>query len=374
MSLSLSYQRLELPLRVRLKQASKEHLRTSSVWVEARDDAGLCGLGEGCPRPYQTGEDLDGALRWLESRRRDFAELDSLETLREFVVRERSEIDRNPAAWAALELALLDLLAQRSQRSVEQLLGVSGQRHRFHYAAVISDERGERLRSLISRFASAGFTDFKLKLSGELDADIDKLEALRELVPSPELRVRLDANNLWGTELGAALEHLRQLPGPIHALEEPLKAGEYAGMAELARTLELPIMLDESLLTPRAIEAASAHGEAWIANIKVSRVGGLLRALELIEALTAVGWPILIGAQAGESSVLTRAGIVAARASGAALWGQEGAAGTWLIEHDPVAPELRFGPRGLLALDALELGEHGWGLSATAQPPSGTNL
>ena len=44
MSLSLSFQRLELPLRVRLKQASKDHRCTSSIWVEARDASGLLAL------------------------------------------------------------------------------------------------------------------------------------------------------------------------------------------------------------------------------------------------------------------------------------------------------------------------------------------
>jgi len=88
----------------------------------------------------------------------------------------------------------------------------------------------------------------------------------------------------------------------------------------------------------------------YIANIKISRVGGLIRALRLIEELKILGWPIIIGCHVGETSLLTRAALVAASAAGESLIAQEGAFGDYLVEREPVDPMLKFGREGLLNL------------------------
>jgi pimeloyl-ACP methyl ester carboxylesterase len=88
----------------------------------------------------------------------------------------------------------------------------------------------------------------------------------------------------------------------------------------------------------------------FIANIKVSKVGGLIRALKMIEELKKLGWPIIIGCHVGETSLLTRAALVASGASGDSLIAHEGAFGDYLVEREPAKPMLKFGRRGLLDL------------------------
>ena len=123
------------------------------------------------------------------------------------------------------------------------------------------------------------------------------------------------------------------------------------------------VILDESLTTTDDVERFSRLPGSWVANVKVSKSGGMLRALAIIEAATTAGWPIVIGAQVGETSVLARAGVAAARAAGSHLRAIEGAFGTWLLTKDPASPTVMWGSGGVLALETIDLASTGWGLS-----------
>jgi len=92
-------------------------------------------------------------------------------------------------------------------------------------------------------------------------------------------------------------------------------------------------------------------------------MGGLLRSLAIADRARGAGVGIIVGAQVGETSLLTRAALTVARASGDALVAQEGAFGTFLLERDICEPPLMFGRGGVLDSSAHErLAGAGWGL------------
>jgi hypothetical protein len=64
---------------------------------------------------------------------------------------------------------------------------------------------------------------------------------------------------------------------------------------------------------------------------------------------------VIVGAQVGETSVLTRAQLTAARSAGDALVAQEGAFGTFLLERDVCDPPLMFGAGGVLDASAYPM-------------------
>ena len=69
-----------------------------------------------------------------------------------------------------------------------------------------------------------GFTDFKIKLSGDASRDGDKIAALA-MLDVPSIRVRADANNLWAGRYNRrwlSSEHLSRLDYPFSAIEEPI--------------------------------------------------------------------------------------------------------------------------------------------------------
>ena len=355
-AVTLSARALHIPLRATFKQASFERRSGASVWVDATR-GGQRGLGEGCPRDYVTGETVAGALDWIGRHGSEVASCcTSLGALREWREERRAAVERNPAAWCAVETALLDLFAREEGRSVEALLGLSGPVSRYRYSAILSDAPLASLSERVERYLALGMTDFKLKLNGSLATDLAAIARLAELAGERRYRLRVDANNLWGDDDSAAIDYLRALDAELFAVEEPLAPKAFDALSRLSRATGLPVILDESATRAADVERAAALPGSWLVNIKVSKAGGLLGSLEMLRAARRHGWRVVVGAHVGETSLLTRCAMAVAHAAGADLTAHEGGFGTLAIERDPVIPVLTFGAGGILDLASPRLG------------------
>src|SRR5687767_2115203 len=197
------------------------------------------------------------------------------------MVAHAAEIDAHPAAWCAIELAMLDAFAKQGRQTVERLLALAPLEGTFRYTAVIGDAEPAAFKAMADHYRRFGFDDFKVKLSGDLERDRAKMAALREL-GADAIRVRVDANNVW-RDAGEAIAFLRGLDYPFFAIEEPLAPNQYAQLARVSVALECPIILDESLLRREQLaqlvqlEPPSVSMDRWIVNVRVSKMGGLLR-------------------------------------------------------------------------------------------------
>jgi L-alanine-DL-glutamate epimerase-like enolase superfamily enzyme len=341
---------LVIPFTTRFKHAAADRGETASVVVTATASDGAIGIGEGCPRPYVTGESVDSALAFFAARRSDWLELATLDALQAWMRARAGEIDSAPAAWCAVELALLDLFGQQARVPLESLLELAPLAGEFQYSAVIGDMAPEAFAALAQRYHAMGLRDVKVKLSGDAARDRAKLASLAGL--DGPVRVRADANNLW-SGVDDAVAGLRARDTPLFAVEEPLApAGRIDDLARLADRLAIPVIVDESVATAAAVGALPGDPRRWIVNLRVSKMGGVLRSLDVVAAARAAGIGVIVGAQVGETSRLTRAGLTVAHAAGAGLVAQEGAFGTLLLARDVCDPPLMFGAGGRLAVVA----------------------
>jgi len=385
---SLRFTLLRLPLKATFRQASNTRTHGEAVWLEARR-GDLRGYGEGCPRPYVTGETLESCSAWLDARLEGImAACTSLEAMAGWADAHEAEIDASPSSWCAVECALLDLFARERGISVEALLGQPEPGGAHQYSAVLGNDEGWKTRFLLDQYLIQGLRDFKMKVAGDIEVDREKLDDLaaiaREHGHTQPPRVRLDANNLWHQRPDEALPYLRAIGRPFFALEEPVYPRDVERHSALSVALDRPIILDESLCTLADLERYDGAPGRFIANLKVSRVGGPRRALRLVEALRARGWPVIVGAHVGETSVLTRAALLVARSAGDALIAQEGAFGGRLVEREPCAPSLQWGAAGQLDLSQPvgvataqgltitppEVWRQGWGLACRFPEPA----
>jgi L-Ala-D/L-Glu epimerase len=350
---------LNIPFRASFTHASASRTATQSMWVEAQDERGAVGYGESCPREYVTGETLQASLDFVARYEQVWLDkIASLPALQSWVAQHAAEIDRAPAAWAAVELALLDLLARQAELSVEEMLGLPALQSVFHYTAVVGDAPVQAFEAVLTGYLRAGFRDFKIKLSGNLRRDRGKIRALRDAGVEP-VHVRADANNLW-RDAEAAVACLAELDYPFVAVEEPLQAGDYRGMQSVADRRGCPIILDESVSRVDQLRGLPAL-VPWIVNLRISKMGGLLRSLAVAERIRRAGLRMVVGAHVGETSLLTRAALPIVNAYRDVVLAQEGAFGTHLLERDPVAPSVMFGPGGVLNAADVPAGA-GWGL------------
>jgi sterol desaturase/sphingolipid hydroxylase (fatty acid hydroxylase superfamily)/L-alanine-DL-glutamate epimerase-like enolase superfamily enzyme len=353
---SLDVHSLAIPFTSSVRHASAERQTTQAVWVSVRS-GGLSGHGEGCPREYVTAEDLGGALAFCDAYREEWLEeIRGLEDLRRWVAGNALEIDRHPAAWCAVELALLDLFARGEGCSVETLLGLSSLRGDFVYSAILGDVEPESFAAHLQYYRSQNFRSYKMKLSGDFARDRAKVDILSKA----GIRVRADANNLWA-DAGTAADYLLALEYDFTAVEEPLQSRDFEGMRALAERLSCPLILDESL-TKKADLNRLDDPQRWICNLRISKLGGLLRSFDVLASAQALGTRVVVGAHVGETSLLTRAALPLARAAAASLYAQEGGFGTHLLERDVVAHSLRFTEGGCLRIAPERGALPGWGL------------
>jgi L-alanine-DL-glutamate epimerase-like enolase superfamily enzyme/pimeloyl-ACP methyl ester carboxylesterase len=345
---------LIIPLKTTVRHAGATRNKGESIWVSASRN-GILGFGEGCPRAYVAGDDLESSLLWVAANfSNEHNQFHNLEDVKKWIKENGELIDRYPSAWCAIELALLDLLSREQNCSVEDLLGLQSYERFGKYTAVLGDCGKWEFTHQTDQYLIYGLTDFKIKLCGDLEKDQAKLDILTDLSREhcvSDIRIRLDANNLWAGRTQEAIRHIKKLRGPIFAIEEPVGARDIAGMIRMIDEIGLPIILDESLCTLADLERVQGLSDKFIANIKISRVGGLIRALDLINALKNLNWPIIIGCHVGETSLLTRAALIPAFAAGKHLAAQEGAFGDYLIKREPVDPILKFGRNGIMNLN-----------------------
>jgi len=349
----LQFAELRVPLKMTFRHASAARTHGESLWVEAARGVQR-GYGEGCPRSYVTGETRASCKQWLAT----WAEVieshcTSLDALRDWLAEHTAAIDASPSAWCAIESALLDLFAREREQSVEELLGLPPPGGPHVYSAVLGNDEPWKTRFLIDQYCILGVTDFKIKLAGDLGVDRQKLHSVAELTARHGVahhRVRVDANNLWAATPDRALAYLQSLDCELFGVEEPVGPRDVETHSRISVGLDTSVILDESLCTLADLQSYDKVPGRYVANLKVSRVGGVLRALRLVEALGTRGWPIIIGAHVGETSVLTRAAMLVAAAAGKQLAAQEGAFGSRLVEREPASPSLRWGRGGKLDL------------------------
>lgn len=352
-TLKIKVKGLFLPLRTTFKQASATRNVGESIWCEVSRGEHT-GYGEGCPRKYVTNETVAGGVAWLEEKTPSIAiHCFSLATLKSWIQENGLLIDRHPAAFCAVETALLDLFAKEKGQSVEELLGLAKPMRTHTYTAVLGDSSKAKFKHLLQRYLGLGFQDFKVKANGNFFEDQSKLAMLHQICQQNQLanyRVRLDANNLWKGQKELAINYLTALKSMLFAVEEPIAPKKYIALEEIGEVLALPIILDESLCNMQDLERIKQTKGKFIANLKVSKVGGIIRSIELIKALQKSGLPIIIGAHVGETSILTRAGMCGAQAASESLVAQEGGFGTLLLEKDQVKPSLTIGKQGKINL------------------------
>ncbi len=334
-----------VPFKAVFRHASASRSRAENLIVAARSGDGLTGYGEGCPRDYVTGETVEGGAAFIRRHAQAIAdEVTDAVSLRAWADAHRSEIDEHPAAFCAVELAVLDLLGKAQGAPVEDLLGVPRLDEGFTYSAVLGDSPYLVYRLQHFRYRRKGFTDFKVKVSGDLGRDRRKLRVFG----NRRFRVRLDANNLWD-DADACIAHLNALGGGVSAVEEPLTAGDLAGFERVGEACGVRIILDESLLRASQLDGLGSP-ERWIVNVRVSKMGGIGRSLEVIERAANLGMGVIVGAQVGETSILTRAGLTVMQAARPVLAASEGAFGTHLLREDLTAESLMFGDGGVLTI------------------------
>lgn len=288
----------------------------------ALEHGGVQGFGEAAPSLRVCGETPDGVLAFWAAVRDEVAAWEPARWKEHLAALDARALG-NPAAKAALDMALLDLAGKAAKKPVHALLGMK-RATRPSSATVVLDTPGAMAREAVSH-AEHGFTHLKLKL-GEPKRDALRLRAVRDAVP--EATLRCDANTGW-TEAQA----LRFVPllgkCEVELLEQPVPRGEREAMKRVAKEAEFPLLADEAVL---GLDDAQRLAEDRFADgfvLKLMKCGGLVQARAMLDLARREGLEVMVGCMV-ESSVAVSA---AAQLLGGVRWADLD--GAWLLAEDP---------------------------------------
>ena len=184
-----------------------------------------------------------------------------------------------PVLRFGIETALLDLRGKALMRNAGDLL--NGAASSLPVNALIAAETPGEAAAEARDAASAGFGTVKLKVGLE-SAKLDEalVSAVRQTV-GMEIKLRIDANRKWS--LPEAIDGLRRLEQyDIEYVEDPLSGDDTASLAELRRSVGIPVAVDEVLGVADGTQRLAAVDIADVLVIKAGRLGGLKESLELM--------------------------------------------------------------------------------------------
>jgi muconate cycloisomerase len=312
---------VRIPLRKPVRHASFTRSATDNVVVRCVLEDRTEGFGEGVPREYVTGETIDTAIDLL--RRSDLAS--QLAPVADFpaavALAGRVRLASVPgddrdcqgnAARCAVEMALLDAYGRRFGQplsAVTPLLAPELHQPRpwVRYSGAITTARGLKLRVNTWRMWGYGFKQVKIKVGIPGFDDAARLADMRRYIVGRGLDLRVDANEAWSP--AEAAERIRALePFRISAVEQPVPHAEVDALVDLRRQVAVPLMLDESLCSLVDAERAVEGKTCDLFNIRLSKCGGFIPSLRLVQLARRHGLGCQLGCQIGETALLSAAG------------------------------------------------------------------
>ena len=259
--------------------AGREWLTFDSVVVELAQD-GVIGRGEGLGVFY-LGDDVAQMVAAIET---------AAPLIEAGIDREQLQTVLPPGgARNVLDLALWDLEAKSSGRSIWSLTGVTPKRLETVYTISLDPEPD----AMAAQAASASAHRL-LKIKLGADRPLERIAAIRRA--RPDARLVVDANQAWSFEqIQVVAPGMAELG--VEMIEQPLARGADACLAGYRSPV--PLGADESCLHLGELEAAAARYQ--MINIKLDKTGGLTHALALAQAARAYGLGLMVGCMGGTS-------------------------------------------------------------------------
>ncbi|MGI4797499.1 MAG: dipeptide epimerase [Janthinobacterium lividum] len=197
----------------------------------------------------------------------------------------------------AVDCALWELEAARAGQPVWQLAGLPAPKPLLTTFTLGADQP-DIMANGARRYVHA--RAIKIKLTGELDLDIARVQAIR--AARPDVWLGVDGNQGFGIDdldpLVAALHEQR-----VSLLEQPLARGREADLDGYQSVV--PIAGDESILS--LADVATAVGRFDVINIKLDKSGGLTEALLMAAEATRRGLGVMVGNMIGTSLAMAPA-------------------------------------------------------------------
>jgi L-alanine-DL-glutamate epimerase-like enolase superfamily enzyme len=274
--------------------------RLPSFLVKVTADDGRYGIGEATSQVWylgETAEHIEACLRgYAESLRGCAAENFALaHQAMEATI--SGGMPGGRTARSGVDMALYDLVGKARGLPVHALLG-GAYRREFELLTNLYFKTPEAMAAACQDFVGRGFRGLKVKVGdvvlakgwdrANLEGELAKLEAALAVVPR-DVYVDADANQSWDNAKWTVALLGRFSRHDNLSIEQPLHYADLSGAAFVRAHARVPLVLDESVWSPRAMMEIARLQACDRIVLKLNRLGGFFPSLQVVAMCEATG-------------------------------------------------------------------------------------
>ncbi len=268
-----------------------------TIVIRIRTDSRVVGYGETSSVVSAPNQSMKDVLEWLTAYATALLGADAVDLIE--INRRLEKIVGNfphscPAARAAIEMAIYDIIGKVREVPVYAVLG-GAYRTEMEMSASLDEATPQANAAEARRLVDEGFRGLKLKIGDDaildgrrienFERDKQNLLAVLEAVGS-DISVDADACQSWVNAGQVRSNFTALLDSKFYrnlSLEQPLHHLDFKGHAELRRSLPIPVVLDESVVSGQAMMQIVRMAAADRIVIRVCRVGGFRAARQIAD-------------------------------------------------------------------------------------------
>ncbi len=270
------------------------------VLVKVSAEDGSYGLGEASSQVWylgETAEQIESCIRLYHAalQGRDAGNFALAHHLMEAAY--SGGMPGGRGARSGVDMALYDLVGKARGVPVHALLG-GAYRGELELLTNLYHKTPEAMAEACRDFVGRGFTGLKVKVGDVMLAEgfgreafaeeLAKLEAALEVTPR-EVYIDADANQGWESAQWT-VSKLRRFAGHDNlSIEQPLPYADLSGAAFVRAHAGVPVILDESVWSPRAVVELVRLGACDRIVLKLNRLGGFYPAMQAVAICESAG-------------------------------------------------------------------------------------
>ncbi len=196
-------------------------------------------------------------------------------------------------AAAAIDIAVWDAVGKATGQPLWRLLGGASERVDVYDSGSLLSQDIDELQTAAAKSRAAGYNAMKMRGGPEsqgIEGLVARVRAVREVI-GPDIRLMYDVNQRWtptfAVRAGRRLEEF-----DLFWMEEPNSLLDVAGLAALARTLDLPICAGESYYDLSSLRRLLEAEAVDVLMFDVLRLGGITQARKVAPMAEAFSRPV----------------------------------------------------------------------------------
>jgi L-alanine-DL-glutamate epimerase-like enolase superfamily enzyme len=254
-----------------------------STIVRVETDEGIVGHGEVCPLgPFYLPAYAAGVRTGLAELAPHLLSEDPTE-LKRLNRRMDAALKGHAYVKSGIDMACWDILGQAAGLPVCTLLGGRYGEDFVLYRA-ISQESPAAMAQKVAGYRAEGYRRFQLKVGGDPRDDIERIRAVSAVL-EPGDRLVADANTGWLMHEAARV--VRAVRDIDVYIEQPCLS--YDECLTIRRRTDHPFVLDETIDDIGILLRAAGDRAMDVVNLKISKLGGLTKAVQARDLCVSLG-------------------------------------------------------------------------------------